>query len=269
MRGVSAEARTAVLGVVDQQVRGGANATTLGDDLFAVVDVLDAQPGLRRMLTDPSSPVEAKSGLVSTLFMGKIDDGAYAAVVTAAVGRWNSARDLCDALEDAGVEAHFAGAELAGAIDDVEDELFRFSRVVHGDAGLRAALSDRALPLANKRDLLGSLIERQTHPATVSLVKQAVAARRRAFELTVEDYIETAAARRDELVATVRSAYDLDLDQRNRLATALQGIYGKLVHLNVVVEPTVLGGATIEIGDELIDSSVAGRLEQARRKMTG
>jgi F-type H+-transporting ATPase subunit delta len=269
MRGVSAEGRTAVLSVVDQQVRGGADATSLGNDLFAVVDVFDAQPGLRRMLTDPSSPVEAKSGLVSTLFLGKIDDGAYAALVAAAVGRWNSARDLSDALEDAGVEAHLAGAELAGAVDDVEDELFRFSRVVHGDPGLRTAISDRALPLAHKRDLLGSLLEGRAHPATVALVKQAVAARRRPFELTLEDYVETAAARRDELVATVRAAYDLDLDQRQRLSTALQGVYGKTVHLNVVVEPTLLGGATIEIGDELIDSSVAGRLEQARRKMTG
>jgi F-type H+-transporting ATPase subunit delta len=269
MRGISAETREAVLGVVDQQVRAGADATALGNDLFAVVDVLDAQPALRRMLTNPSSAVEAKSGLVSSLFSGKIDDGAYAALVAAAVGRWNSARDLADALEDAGVEAHLAGAELAGELEDVEDELFRFSRIAHGDPGLRAAVSDRALPLGRKRDLVGALLEGRARPATVSLVKQAVAARRRPFELTLEDYVEAAASRRDQLVATVRAAYDLDLDQRHRLAMALQGVYGKPVHLNVVVEPTLLGGATIEIGDELIDSSVAGRLEQARRQMTG
>jgi F-type H+-transporting ATPase subunit b len=132
------------------------------------------------------------------------------------------------------------------------------------------ALSDPGLPRKQKRDLVGSLLEGgQARPATVSLVKQAVAARRRAFELTIEDYVETAASRRDQLVATVRAAYDLGLDERDRLASALQGVYGKPVHLNVVVEPALLGGATIEIGDELIDSSVAGRLEQARRKMTG
>ena len=270
MRGVSAEAREAVLGVVDQQVRSGADATALGDDLFAVVDVLDTQPGLRRMLTNPSTAVEAKSGLVSQLFAGKIADPAYAVLVAAAVGRWNKGPDLADALEDAAVEAHLAGAELSGGLEETEDELFRFSRVVHGDPGLRAALSDPGLPRKQKRDLVGSLLEGgQARPATVSLVKQAVAARRRAFELTIEDYVETAASRRDQLVATVRAAYDLDLDERERLAAALQGVYGKPVHLNVVIEPALLGGATIEIGDELIDSSVAGRLEQARRRMTG
>lgn len=268
MRGVSAGTREAVLAVADQQVQSGADATALGNDLFAVVDVLDAQPALRRMLTNPSSAVDARSGLVGSLFSGKVDDGAYAVLVAAAVGRWNSGRDLADALEEAGVEAHLAGAELAGELEDTEDELFRFSRVVHGDPGLRGAVTDRGLPLAHKRDLVDNLLEGRARPATVALVKQAVAARRRAFGLTLEDYVEMAAQRREQLVATVRAAYDLDLDQRSRLATALQGVYGKPVHVNVVIDPNLLGGATIEIGEELIDSSVAGRLEQARRKMT-
>jgi len=269
MRGVSAGSREAVLNVVDQQVHSGVDATALGDDLFAVVAVLDAQPGLRRMLTNPSSAENAKAGLVEALFAGKIADAAFQAVLAAALGRWNSARDLADALEDAGVEAHLSGAERTGDIEDAEDELFRFSRVVHGDPALRSAVTDRSLPLARKRELVGALLEGRARPATVSLVKQALAARRRAFELTLEDYVSVAAQRRDQLVATVRAAYDIDPGQRDRLSAALQRVYGKPVHLNVVVEPGLLGGATIEIGDELIDSSVAGRLEQARRKMVG
>jgi F-type H+-transporting ATPase subunit delta len=251
MRGVSAETREAVLAVVDRQVSDGADAAELGDDLFAVVGVLDAQPALRRMLTNPSSSSDAKNGLVARLFDGKIGAPAF------------------EALEDAGVEAHLAGAERSGDLESAEDELFRFSRVVHGNPALRAALSDRTMSVARKRELVGALLEKRALSATVSLVKQAVAARRRAFELTLEDYVEVAAARRNQLVATVRAAYDLDLDQRERLATALQGLYGKPVHINVVVEPSLLGGATIEVGGEVIDSSVSGRLEQARRKMAG
>jgi F-type H+-transporting ATPase subunit delta len=269
MRGVSGETRSSVLGVVDRQVRDGVDAAALGDDLFAVVDVLDGSPSLRRMLTNPSSSSGAKTGLVASLFSGKVGDAAMQTVTTAASGRWNSARDLGDALEDAGVEAHLAGAERAGQLEEAEDELFRFGRVVHGDPALRAAVSDRTMPVSRKRDLVGALLQGRSQPATAALVRQAVAARRRPFELTLEDYVATAAQRRDQLVATVRAAYDLDADERTRLAGALQRVYGKPVHLNVVVEPALLGGATIEIGDEVIDSSVAGRLEQARRKMAG
>jgi F-type H+-transporting ATPase subunit delta len=269
MRGASGQTRSALLGAVDEQVRDGVDATALGDDLFALVGVLDAQPALRRMLTNPSSAGDAKSGLVSRLFEDKVGGPAFQALEVATSGRWNSTRDLADALEEAGVEAHLAGAERNGGLEDAEDELFRFSRVVHGDTALRAALTDRSMSVTRKRELVESLLDGRALPATVSLVKQAVAARKRSFELTLEDYVKVAAARRDQLVATVRAAYDLDLDQRERLAAALHGVYGKPVHVNVVVEPALLGGATIEVGGEVIDSSVAGRLEQARRKMAG
>jgi len=269
MRGVSAGSREAALNVVDQQVRSGVEATTLGDDLFAVVAVLDQQPALRRMLTNPSSAENAKAGLVDALFAGKVSDAAFQVVLAAALGRWNTARDLADALEDAGVEAHLSGAELTGDIENVEDELFRFGRIVHGDPALRGAVADRSLPLARKRELVAALLAGRARPATVSLVQQALAARRRSFELMLEDYVAVAAQRRDQLVATVRAASALDPGQRDRLSAALQRLYGKPVHLNIVVEPALLGGATIEIGDELIDSSISSRLEQARRKMAG
>jgi F-type H+-transporting ATPase subunit delta len=197
MRGVSAETREAVLAVVDRQVSDGADAAELGDDLFAVVGVLDAQPALRRMLTNPSSSSDAKNGLVARLFDGKIGAPAFEALGAAASGRWNGTRDFADALEDAGVEAHLAGAERSGDLESAEDELFRFSRVVHGNPALRAALSDRTMSVARKRELVGALLEKRALSATVSLVKQAVAARRRAFELTLEDYVEVAAARRN------------------------------------------------------------------------
>jgi len=269
MRGVSAVTRDAVLVVVEDQVRDGADARELGDDLFAVVDVLDSAPSLRRMLTNPSSANEAKAGLVDSLFGGKVGEPAQKALSTATAGRWNAARHLADALEAAGVEAHLTGAERSGELEEAEDELFRFGRVVHGDPGLRAVLSDRATPVERKRALVSSLLEGKVRPSTLSLVRQAVAARQRPFELTLEDFVEIAAGRRDQLLATVRAAYDLEEAERSRLASALRGLYGRPVHINVIVEPGLLGGATIEIGDEIIDSSVAGRLEQARRKMVG
>lgn len=269
MRGVSAATRDAILGVVEEQVRDGADAVALGDDLFAVVGVLDAAPSLRRMLTNPSSANDAKSGLVDRLFAGKIGDPARTALTAATAGRWNAGRHLADALEAAGVEAHLTGADQAGELEEAEDELFRFGRLVHGDPALRTALADRATAVERKRNLISSLLEGKVRASTLSLVRQAVAARLRPFELTLDDFVQIAARRRDQLVATVRAAYDLQEAERARLGTALEQMYGKPVHVNVIVEPALLGGATIEIGDEIIDSSVAGRLERARRKMAG
>ena len=61
------------------------------------------------------------------------------------------------------------------------------------------------------------------------------------------------------------TAVDLDATQRERLVAALTRIYDKQVHLNVVIDPTVVGGIRVEIGDEVLDGTIARKLEGARR----
>jgi len=269
MRGTSAQSQQQAVAAVEAALARDGDAVTLGGELFALVDVLDAQPALRRILTDPGATDEAKTGLARSLFGDKVSDATLTTLIAAATGRWSSGRDLADALELAGVTAYVIGADHADQLDEVEDSLFRFGRVAHGNDELRAALADRTAPRERRRQLVRTLLEGRSTPATVALASQAVAARQRSFEATLAYFGEVAAQRREQLVATARSAYDLDLAERERLSAALQRTYGKAVHLNVVVDPSVLGGLAVEVGEELIDGTVAGRLEEARRRIAG
>ena len=284
MRGSSARSQQTLLDRVDASVAGGTDPRTLGDELFAVVEVLDGQPVLRRLLTDPGTSEQAKRGMVKHLFgtgdkgfirsllsrgEGKVSDATVDVLADAAAVRWHSTRDLPDALERAGINAFLASAEQQGQLDEVEDELFRFGRVVHGDPQLRAALGNRALPIAQRQDLVNALLEGPALAETLALARQAAVGRHGSFETTLEDTGELAALRRDRLVATVTSAVELGDEERNRLAEALKRHYGRSLHVNVVVDPRIMGGLAVQVGDDLIDGTVSGRLEEARRRIGG
>jgi len=284
MRGSSARSQQTLLDRVDASVAGGTDPRTLGDELFAVVEVLDGQPVLRRLLTDPGTSEQAKRGMVKHLFgtgdkgfirsllsraEGKVSDATVDVLSDAAAVRWHSTRDLPDALERAGINAFLASAEQQGQLDEVEDELFRFGRVVHGDPQLRAALGNRSLPIAQRQALVNALLEGPALAETLALARQAAVGRHGSFETTLEDTGELAALRRDRLVATVTSAVELADEERNRLAEALKRHYGRSLHVNVVVDPRIMGGLAVQVGDDLIDGTVSGRLEEARRRIGG
>ncbi|MFY0406298.1 F0F1 ATP synthase subunit delta [Solicola sp. PLA-1-18] len=269
MRGASAGSLATVLSAVDAAVDGGADSSALGDELFAVAGALDGAPPLRRVLTDPSTDDAAKQGLAAQVFGDKVSSAAADVLSAAVTGRWGSSRDLPDALEEAGATAHVVGADQAGHLDDLEDELFRFGRVVAGDPELRRSLTDRSIPAAPKLQLVGTLLDGKASAGTVALARQAVLARGGSFERAVAQFGDIAAGRRSRLLATVRTAYELGEEEKERLAAALGRQYGRDVHVNTVVDPTVLGGIAVEIGDEIIDGTVAGRLEDARRRIGG
>lgn len=269
MRGASAKTLTSVLATVDELVAGGAEAHLLGNQLFEVVSILDQQPALRRILTDPSIEDERKAELARSIFGAQVTQATTDAIIAAVTGRWSSSRELADGLEEAGVAAHVAGADKSGKLDDLEDDLFRFGRIVAGDAELRGVLTDRTVPDDAKTALLDNLIKTKSSASGKALIGQAVAARAGRFEPTLARFGDLAAARRERLMATVRVAYTLDDSEKERLAAALGRQYGRDVHLNVVVDPAVIGGISVEIGEEIIDGTVSSQLEDARRRISG
>jgi F-type H+-transporting ATPase subunit delta len=262
---------TGVLGrAVDRVLGRAVDRSRLGEDLFAVTGALDGNIALRRAVADPSRPGDAKAGLVERLFGGKIGDDALDLVKVAAAQRWSEERDLTDTLESLAVAAVVAAAEKDGKADQMEDELFRFERIVAGNPGLRDALTDRRSEPEGKERLVTTLLEDKTSPETLRLVQQAVRSPRgRRFDRVLDSYLGIAATRRDQLAATVTTAVDLDADQRRRLAAALSNLYhGKNVHLNVVVDPGVIGGIRVQIGDDVVDGTILRRLEAAKRHLS-
>jgi F-type H+-transporting ATPase subunit delta len=151
----------------------------------------------------------------------------------------------------------------------VSDEVFELSRIVDGNPQLRDALSDPARSVADKSALLDSLLEGKVLPATVTLAKQALAGTYRTMTAALATYRVVAAESEGEVVATVRVARALSAADLRRLGEILNQQYATTVRLNVITDPDVIGGVRVEIGDQVIDGTISGRLDDARRRLAG
>ena len=238
---------------------------SLPADLFAVVDALESSAALRRAVTDPGAPEQSRRQLVHSLLDGKVSRTAVDMVADAAAMRWSGGRTFAAALDRQAVRAQLIEADRNGYLEETEDELFRFARTVEGNPELRNALADRAVALTGRQELVGQLLDGKVNDATLALAKRAVRARERTFAHTIEGYVTLAAALKNRVVATVRVAQPLTAEQRERIRQALSVQVGREVAVQEVIDPHVLGGVRVELGDEVIEGTVAGRLEQARR----
>ncbi len=245
-----------------------ARAGRLAEDLVGVTALLRAEPGLRRALVDPGAPLERRVALAERLLAGQVAPPAMIVVRVAVQGRWSRDLDVALALAELGVEALLAQADAVGALDEVEDELFRFGRILAQNPALALALTDPAAPASAKTTLLERLLAGRAHPVTVSLV-QRVATEYDGGDLErrIMAASRVAAARRDRVVAVVRTAVPLDAEQARRLQEGLSRHFGRLVRLQIDVDPSVLGGVVVRVGDEVIDGSVLRRLAAARRRL--
>jgi F-type H+-transporting ATPase subunit delta len=152
-----------------------------------------------------------------------------------------------------------------GALNEVSDELFRFSRVIEGNDELRETLLDPHLPAHRRVQICEDLLGGRASDTTASLVSLVVGnGRARELPAIVNRLLDLTASQSDRTVAEVRSAVELTQDQKTRLAAALKSATGRDVDVVVVVDPSVLGGIVTQIGDTVIDGSVRHRLAQLR-----
>lgn len=268
MRGVSAEGRTSSVQRLLEVAEDG-DASVIGSELLAIANTLGREPALRRAMTDPSAAAEAKAGLARSIFEGKVSDSTLDVIATVAAARWSSTGDFADTVEELGVLAIVVDSEKSGHLSELEDELFRFGRVVLADPALRDAITNRQVAVERRQALVRELLDGKVSASAATLAGYAVASRHPSFEHALDAFQTIAADRQKRLVALVRTAVDLTVFQRERLTGALGAQYGQAVHLNVVVDPEVLGGIRVELGDDVIDGTVVARLADARRQMTG
>jgi F-type H+-transporting ATPase subunit delta len=242
----------------------------LADELFAVAHLLDGQVSLRRALSDPSGSPADRAGVARRLLSGRVSGATLDLVETAARQRWSRPLDLVEATETLATDAALDAAEARGELDGVEDELFRFGRIVGGDAELSRILSDRTAPVTGKAALLDGLLAGRVSPITAMLLRNHLTGRTIGHaENVVERLSEAASTRRGQSVARVTTAVPLTDAQERRLAELLGRLYNRPIGLQVVVDPGVLGGLVIRVGDEVIDGSIAHRLEAAGRRLVG
>jgi F-type H+-transporting ATPase subunit delta len=271
LRSASREA-LAALGAEFDNVTGDFDAdelTKLADELASVGKLLITEHGLARHLAEPTDDAAPKVRLVETLLSGKVGDPTLDVVRTAVSQRWSTVSNLVDGIEHTARLALLKRAEVAGEVDEVEDQLFRFGRVLDAEPRLVTLLSDYTTPAEGRIALLNKVIENSgVNGTAAALLTQTVGLLRgeRADEAVI-DLAELAVSRRGEVVAHVTAAADLTDAQRNRLTEVLTRIYGHPVSVQLHIDPELLGGLSIAVGDEVIDGSIASRLAAAQTQL--
>jgi F-type H+-transporting ATPase subunit delta len=250
--------------------QGAAGLDALAAELFTLTALLDREFVLRRALSDPGSDPAARRGLFDRVFRAQLRPDTVEELHELVAAHWSRPVDLSDALETLAQQATLGVAESEGALDEVQDELFRFGRILDGQPELRRLLTDPGADLDRRIGLLDRLLDGKVHAATRRLLEQAVRVPRGvAIEVALERLVELAARRRQRYLAFVRAAAPLTEAQQDRLTETLGRLYGRAIDLEIEIEPELIGGLVIRVNDEVIDGSVAHRLAAVRQQLAG
>ena len=234
-------------------------------ELFAAVRVLAGSSQLSGALSDASAPAEGRQKVVANVF-GTFAPATVAVLDAAVRERWSSAADLLTGIEEAGIRA----AAIAAPQADIEAELFSVARTIAANPELELALGSRLGEASAKGALIEKLLAgRAAEPTVIIVASLAQLPRERRFRSMLSWALRVVADQRGRAVATVFAAAELTPAQTERLQRTLAARYDTEVSLNVVIDPEVVGGIRIEIGDDVIDATVSSRLGDLRQRLAG
>jgi len=275
MAGVSSESLATALAALEAKLPTA--SLQLAKELFGILGMVDSSAGLRRALTDPSRSGDEKSTLVRQLVGGKVSADAAEIAGGLASSRWASARDIGDALETLAATVVISVAENKSAVsasgitglEELENDLFSFNQAVASSHEVQRALSEPQASAAAKSALAEKLVPGVSEEAKV-LITQAVS-QPRGIKPTrlVERFAELAAKRQQRWIATVSVTRPLSQTQLARLQAGLNNLYGRELKVNINVDPALIGGIRVQVGDEVLDASVLTRLGELQRQLAG
>ncbi|MCR2813475.1 F0F1 ATP synthase subunit delta [Microbacterium sp. zg.Y1090] len=246
---------------------GAASSVDLGvaRELFAAARAMGESAQLRGALADSAAAPAARAKVVAHVF-GSFQPTTVSLLTSAVQQRWSSASDLVDGIEELGIRA----TAIAEPGSDIEGELFAVIRTIAANPELELALGSRLGDASAKGALVETLLGGRTSAGTTLIVSSAVQqTRERRVRQLLGRAMRLVAQQRGRSVATVVAAKPLGAGQADRLSAALSQRYGTDISLNVVVDPSVVGGLRVEIADDVIDASVSSRLNDLRQKLAG
>jgi F-type H+-transporting ATPase subunit delta len=255
-------ALTALRDTLAQQ--GSAADLGVAEELFSLARLLGSSTQLRNTVADPTADASAKASLTQRVFGGKVSAATLSIVSAAVQQRWSQPEDLAEGLEEIGVRtiAQSAAAERLG------DELFAVSAAVSSDAQLELALRSKLAGTDAKVGVVDRLLTGRVSAEAVAIVRQIVAdPRGRSIREALRWAQQTIADQRDAVLAVVTSARPLTDAQTERLRAVFAARYGKAVAFNTTVDPSLIGGLRVRVGDDVIDSSIATRLSDVRLQL--
>jgi F-type H+-transporting ATPase subunit delta len=245
--------------------------STLSSELVTVAKMLDREIVVTRYLTLPAEDATPRVRLIERLVSGKVSDATLDVLRAAVSERWSANSDLVDAIEHISRQALLEVAEREDRVDEVEEQLFRFSRILDAQPRLAILLGDYAAPAEGRVELLRKVLESasgRVNPVALSLLIQTVELLRgEPADEATKFLAEVAVARRGEIVAQVGAAAELTDAQRTRVADVLSRIYDHPVTVQLQVDPELLGGLLIAVADEVIDGTLSHRLAAAKAQL--
>ncbi len=248
--------------------QSAAEASQFSSDLFTVLTVLSSSVGLRRALTDNSRDTASKTQLITDLFGKNIGDATKALVTQAAGLRWSNPSEIADAIENLAVESASAAADKSNELEQLENQLFDFAQVLIANPDFRQALNTTADSDEGKVSLVELVVNGKYAASTINLLKKVVLLRRgRNIDATLATYAHYVSNSRNRLVAHIKTAVELSPTQKSSLIAALTKQMGREVHVNIEIDPKVLGGISIRYADDVIDGTVVNRLAEASRAL--
>lgn len=271
MKAASREAQSHVTGQLESLIGSADNAVAtaaqIGTELFLIVDQLDTERALRVAIADTSLEAGQRAGIVKDVFGGKVAEPTLNILTAAAEQEWSTPREFRAGLINLGRFALQKGAQEQGQLEQVESELYQLSILLEDEKELTQLLSDRTATAAQKRGLLASVIYGKVTMFTEALALQVIG---RPHHNPVDDLAalaENVAEMRGKSVARVKTAEALNDTQRDALARKLEQIYGREIAIHSEVDPSLLGGMVVRVGDEVIDGSTRGKIERLRTDM--
>lgn len=257
--------RGALTALRDTLAKQGAAADLgVAEELFSLARLFGSSTQLRNTVADPTAPAAAKASLTDRVFGGKVSAPALAIVGAAVQQRWSHSADLSEALEEIGVRAIAATSNS----DRLGDELFAFAAAVSSDAQLELALRSKLANADAKVGVVDRLLTGRLSAEAVAIARQLVAdPRGRSLRESLRWAQQTIADQRNAVLAIVTSAQRLSDAQIERLRTVFAARYRKTVAFNTVIDPSLIGGLRVRVGDDVIDSSIATRLSDVRLQL--
>lgn len=243
----------------------------LSGELVSVGQLLSREAVVTRYLTVPAEDASPRVRLMERLVSGKVGDATLEVLRAAVSERWSANADLGDAIEHVSRQALLEIAEREGQVDEVEDQLFRFLRVLDAQPRLAILLGDYVVPAEQRVTLLRNVLDSSSarvNPIVLALLTQTIELLSgQSAEEAIGFLAEVAVARRGEVIAQVSAAAELSDAQRARLTEVLGRIYGHPVTVHLQIEPELLGGLLISVADEVIDGTLSSRLAAAEAQV--
>jgi len=284
------------LAAMEESLSADGGLADAGAQLQDFADIVEGSNALLLAVNDGSVPVATRRAVLGRLLEGKarpeVARLVHQAVSVVPAGeliasfRWMGGRltqiasrpdvaaepateDVLGRLGSRNRVSGYAAAVFEGCtvaqLEEIEDQLFRFARTVEANRRLRHALGDRDLPVAVREDVITRLLDGKVLPGTVRLATYATrGGRARDIVATLDTLVEDAARARGWRVARVAAADTVDDAQQRDLSDALAHLTGNPVDLQVTVEPELLGGVVVQVGDLLVDSSTRHRLDELK-----